>query len=288
MLNFSLRNVVIIIISYFISLPFIQAQGVRTILFNDIETEGRVLELTVPSNYEGTYAILGVVKDQQVYTLDFYVRSGKHYYDLRQLKEWSGKVDFLAITLPKEAIIGRKLVKPSLAVEWDIFLDLGFFSPKIINFIRPIILMGYSFTTVLFFLMVISILIMKFLFKKEWWFAAVVGVLISFILMDLRSQADHHRIIQNLEKQYPALDPITEVKRFVTKARPFIVKDGVWSFQGKLADEYYKLFVQYGFVDITYKANIRKVAMEKLYLVTQEPTSKQEIIMEESGFYLVR
>ena len=266
----------------------LQGQEANNILFSNIEPEEKILSLTLSNQYEGTYFVVGIVKNNQVIgSSAFFARTGQHHYDLRSLSAWKGKIDYLASTLPKEAIQQKALVNSSFGAEWDLFMVEEKFTPKLINFIHPKTFAGRPLNQLLILVALISTFFLFLVLKKRLIISIFIGVLIATLLMDMRQIVDHFAIQKAIKKSNPYIAPIGIPKRFIEKARPLI--NGPWTFEGKLSDEYYKLYFQYALADFQYTWNLKQFELPAgTFIITQNPKQNQEVILRESGFYLAK
>jgi len=263
------------------------AQKLSTVLFANIEANNQVLELDIPATYDGTYLLLGVVKNDQVSAANFVVRGGKHVYDLRQIPEWNGSIDYLATNLPKRTFISQRLIKPSMGSEWDMFMEVESLSPRTVNFTKPKTLFGFNFTIILSVVAILFSIIGYFILKLSLPFALLGGVILSFILMDARFMLDRWRIVDKVESTFPYVEPLTFAQQFIEKAKP-LIGNNTWSFQGDFKDDYFRMFFQYSMADIPYKLNWRNNASAGTFIITEKPVENQKILLQENGFYLVK
>lgn len=263
-------------------------QQITNMLFSNFDADRQLIKLDIRSHQEGTYFILGIVKNNQIIgSSSFFARQGSHHYDLRSLPEWSGKIDYLVTTLPVEAISKKKLVNSSLVAEWDIFLASDRFTSKLVNFINPKIFGGWPFTYILLFVAFISTLLLIFVIKKQVVIAVFIGILIATIFMDVRQIADHFSIKRDIQRNNFQIAPIDVAEKFIEKARPLITN--AWTFEGEFTDEYHKLYFQYALADIQYTWNLQNFELPTgTFIITQNPAQDQEIILQESGFYLAK
>jgi len=222
-------------------------QNLTNVLFQNFDANNQILELDLDIRYGK------MPKAKAIYLTAL---DGKHYYDVRQIDGWDGRIDYLATSIPKEFIKSSRLKKSSIGAELDILMNnTEMFSPKIVNFISPRSFGGYPFTIVLVLLSCLLGIAIKFLFKQSLFKAFFIAILFSVVLMDGRSMLDHWSIYTDTEKKYPYVNPISIVQDFVRDVRP-IIQSGAWTFQGGMGDEYYK------------KRGRKK--MGKIFLLSQE------------------
>ena len=263
------------------------SQSLDNILFQNFKANGQLLELEVQVTDFDYPIVMGIVKNNQVYPAPVVIRLGKHYYDFRELDQWTGKVDYLVTNIPSDLIRSKKLVAPSLSSELDILMSEELFSPKIVNFATPKRFFGKSFTLTLGLIAICLILLTKFFFRQSFLTSIFIGVILTTFLSSARGMVDQWRILQRAERNYPYVSPIDEVQEFVIKARP-IIGQQPWSFQGGMRDEYFKLYIIYGLADKPFRARINRKRAKNLIKITRRPMPSQEVLLEANGFYLVQ
>lgn len=264
-------------------------QQLNNLLFSNVDADNQVLELDISASYTGTPFYVGIVRNGQVYAATFIAREGMHVYDLRQINEWTGLIEHVATSIPKTALNSNRLIRPGLLENWDLFMDVEGFSPKTVNFVQSKSIFGVNFTYLLCVFAVIFSLLGFFLFKKTLLSAILTGIVVAFILMDVRYMVDRWRIVDTVEQNYPYVQPLTIPQKFINKVKP-IIGSNMWAFQGAFTDDYFKLFFQYSLADIPYHLNWRNDvnnAPTGTYIITEKPFSDQKILVQEGNFYLV-
>lgn len=265
----------------------LSGQQLDNLLLSNQQVNKQTLELTITPEFDNAYFVVGIVKGEKVISKYFFARVGRHLYELRNLPEWSGKIDYVATNLPRSAISKSRLVQPNMLDEFDIFLETEPLSPKTINFQKPIFFLGYPFTITLLIVFFISSIVFYFFRKEHILLASFIGLLIASIFMDLRSQFEHKQIIQYVERTYPYIEPITLTQKFIQKIDPIIGLNH-WTFQGKFTEEYYKLFIKYKLSDRYYVQNTRKKLPLGTFIITEQPKNGQDILIQEASLYLVK
>lgn len=275
--------------SYFCDSLELSAQQANNVLLTNVDVSGQLLELDIRANMAGTYFVVGAVKNNQYYSNNFLARKGKHFYDLRSIPEWHGRAEYVITTLPKSAVKSSRLSPPGLASSWDMFMTLDPFSPRTVNFSSPKYLFGLKFSYLLLLIAALGTLLSFFVLKKSLLVAFVIGLLLSFVCMDVRYMVDRWRIVNTVEQNYPYVQPLNVPQQFINKVKP-IIGSNTWAFQGAFTDDYFKLFFQYSLADIPYHLNWRKDvnnAATGTYIITEKPFSDQKILVQEGNFYLV-
>ena len=262
-------------------------QNLQTVLLQNFQAGDQLVELNINLQSDNIPYVFGLVKNGQVEPLALNVRNGRHYYDFRDLNWWNGNVEYLMTNLPKEAIISSRLSNPTIRSEFDVLMYTEAFSPKIVNFATPKQIRGVNFSIVLFLLAVVLILLFKFLFKKSFITAGCIGVLAAVMLMDIRNIVDHWQIYTDTERNHPYVEPLASVQDFVAKVRPFL-KGNIWTFQGGMGDEYYKLYINYALADLPFQVNLNRKRDQSSLKITRKPKQNQKILVEDKGFYLVQ
>lgn len=264
-------------------LPMPQFAQTSNIIARNFRANGKVIELTLPPNFEGARFNFGFLKDGQSYGMDFFGRAGKHYYDLRGHLKWNGKIEALATNLPKE--FSTKLVSSSLSKEIDIFSTPDRFTPTTINLVWLKTFFGFRWSVILFFLAILISVGFWFLKKSKIGIALSVGIITAFVIMDLRNVADRVRIIQGVESTYPYVFLLENVQKFVPKARE-IIGDQLWRIKG-VDDGFQELYLKSQLADLlTVKGN--KKSGKERFIITNQPDEKGEIVLTQGNFYLIR
>ena len=267
------------------------AQSLITPLFSDVRANGEVLVLDIKDQYESNYFIIGLVKNNQLIAqTEQYVRSGEHVYELRHLKEYTGKIDFIATSLPKQAFNSMALGKPTIRQEIDIVLAKSRFTPRAVNFVTPQkTFMGKDFILTVLIFTIIIFLGFRFMSKKKLVLAVFSSMLLGSIFFDLTTtMVAHYNIYQNTEQKYPYIDAIADTQKFIEKARPYI-ENGRWTFQGEIQDEYQKIYMQYCLAGIQYFPEGTKRIPKNMYIISfQQPKANQEILVIHEPYYLLK
>ena len=260
-------------------------------MFADFKADGQVLKLEIQSNIAYPYMLLGVVKKGQehfAHTVDFNTRQGIHYYDLRFLDEWEGEIKYLATNLDKRTIRRSRLVEPTLIEELCILLDRELFSSKSVNHTKLKTFLGFPLTQLLFFFAVFLTLAIHFLGKKTLPVSIFISCLISSFLLDSRILLQHFRVVQQIEYQYPYINPMVEAQRFLEAVKPML-KEGTWTYQSDMVDEYIYLFFKYNLADIPFLKNDLERYPTGTYIITVMPPKRnQKIVFAKNGFNLLQ
>lgn len=264
------------------------SQEAQNVMFADFMAGKKVLKLEIQSDIDYPFMVLGVVKDEIVYSVDFNARQGVHYYDLRFLDQWEGKIDFLVTNLDKRTIRRSALVEPNIREEVDILLDRELFSARSVNLTKLKTFLGYPLTQVAFILAIFLVIGFYYLGKKTLPIAIFTSFLLTTILLDTRIIFQHFRAIQQVEDKYPYIDPTVEVQRFLEAIRP-IIKDGEWTFQRVLVDEYLYLFLKNNLADIPFlRDDLEQYPVGTFIITVLPPRADQKIILARNGFNLLQ
>ncbi|MFK7982453.1 MAG: hypothetical protein AB8G86_20900 [Saprospiraceae bacterium] len=266
------------------------SQKVENVMFVDFLAGNKVLKLDIQSNTDYPLLVLGIVKGKEhlAYTVEFNARQGVHYYDLRFLKEWDGQIKFLVTNLDKRIIRRSALVEPTLKEEIDILLDREIFSTKVVNHTKLKTFLGYPLTQLIFFFATFLIIILFFIGKKNLTTAIFISCLAATILLDTRIIIQHFRTVQQIEDKIPYIKPVVEVQRFLEEIRP-IIKDGSWTFQPLLIDEYLYLFFKYNLADIPFlRDDLEKYPVGTYIISVFPPDENQKLILSKNSFNLLQ
>jgi len=264
------------------------SQKAENVMFADFKADGKVLKLDIQSNIDYPYLILGFAKDGILYTVDFNARQGIHHYDLRFLDKWEGEIDYLVTNLDKRTIRRSALVEPTLIDELDILLDREIFSIRAVNLVKPKTFLGCQLSQIVFIIAIILTVSFYFLGKKNLPIAIFISFLLSTILLDARIIFQHFRAVQQIEYKYPYLDPLTEIQRFLENIKP-IIKEGAWTFQEELIDEYSYLFIKNNLADIPFlKEDLEQYPVGTYIITVLPPRADQKIVLARNGFNLLQ
>lgn len=266
------------------------SQKPENVMFADFMADNKVLKLDIQSDIDYPFMVLGIVKGNEniAYTVDFNGRQGVHYYDLRFLDEWEGQIKLLVTNLDKRTIRRSALVKPTLKDEIDILLDREVFSTRIVNFTKLKTFLGYPLSQLILVFAIFLTLCIYYMGKKSLPLAIFISYLLSTILLDARMVVQHFRVIQQIEDERPYIEPLVEVQRFLAEIKP-IIKDGVWTFQPLLVDEYLYLFFKYNLADIPFLRDDLEVYPTGTYIISVlPPDGNQKIVLSKNGFNLLQ
>lgn len=265
------------------------SQDLRTILIQNITTKNNIVELDLVEGIEGTYFSLAAVKNSKGYPEGYNARSGKHYYELKSLRNWEGKVDYVVTDLPKEQVISSRLVAPSFESHWDIFMYPNYLSLRTVNFSQKKVLFGIPFSIILLGVFVLVIGAAFLMMKKQLAQCFMLGALLSVIALEGRELVERWTLLGNAQNSAPYVFPQTPVQQFINQIKP-IVRDAEWTFRGAFNDEYYKICIRYHLVDqYYYPEQVRRIIPPSgTYIISQRPLPTEKVLVEVNGFYLTQ
>lgn len=263
-------------------------QSLNTVLHKNINTNGKVLNLQISQEYEGTFFVIGLVKDNNVIaSVGCIANVGRHNYDIRDLGENVKKIDFLVTSLPSKAILKSALITPNLWQEIDILFSKSLFSPKTVNFVTPKRFKGYAFTPTVFLFSCILFCIFYFFFKHPFWKAALISFLLGTIIVDVTTMSDQLDIYRTAERRFPYIDAVAETQIFMEKIKPELEGE-TWTFRGKFENDYQKLFMRYSLADIEFFPESRKKIPKGTFIITsKEPKKGQKLVTRDGQFFLL-
>ena len=258
-------------------------QDFSNTLATNFQADGKVIELTLPENFEGVRFIMLFVKNGESYGKYFFCRAGKHYYDFRDHSEWNGKIETLVTSLPEH--ISGQLVNTSLSNEIDIFLTPVTFSTTTINFAWLKTFFGIRWSILLFFFAVFTGVLTLFFAKVKPIIAAIVGVMLAFVIMDFRGIYDRIHVIQNIEKTQPYVAPLQTVQKFSKKARS-VIGNSLWAIR-KVDYEIHALYIKSQLADLP-AIRFERPKDKEIFIITNNPGKKANVVLQEGNFFLVR
>jgi hypothetical protein len=244
----------------------------------DFSAEGKVLELNLPVEMDGSLFIIAFQNAsgaQRVFAAA--ARAGSHCYELRQFPEWQGTIKYIAINV---AGIQGQVKEPALPDNIDIFLEPQRISPPTVNVLMPHTIFAWSWTAFLFFTFIVATVVFA-VFKKRVVLAAVIGFVVAWALMDLRAIVDDATIIYKKEKYDRGMPPLTPIKTFSDQAANSI-GNSTWG-HGRI-DPLSRSFLRYRLAEHPFAAPPQPAAL----WVTQNPAEGKETLLQVENFYLVR
>lgn len=260
----------------------------KNVMFANFTAGEKVLKLDIKANVDYPFMVLGIVKDDILYSVDFNARQGVHYYDLRFLDQWEGKIDYLVTNLDKRTIRRSAFVEPTISEELDILLDRELFSTRAVNLSKLKTFLGYPLSKIAFVIAIFLTIGFYYVGKRTLPIAIFISFLLTTILLDARIMLQHFRVVQRLEHKYPYIEPHIETQRFLEAIKP-IIKDGSWTFQRTLVDEYLYLFFKNNLADIPFLRDDLEQYPVGTFIITVLPArTDQKLILARNGFNLLQ
>lgn len=265
------------------------SQSLNTILYQDVSTNGKVLNIEISQEYEGTFFVIGLVIDNNIIANTAYIaNAGQHSYDIRDLGREIKKVDFVATSLPKKAILKSTLIAPNLWQEIDILFSKNIFSPKSVNFVPLKRFKGNAFTITVFLFLCIAFCVLSFFLKQPFWKAAFISFLLGTIMVDVTNIRDQWEIYRDSERTFPYIAAVAQTQVFIEEIKPKLLGE-MWTFHGKFEDEYQKLFIKYSLADIEFvPESLRSIPKGTFIITSKQPDQNQEIITKGKQFFLLK
>ena len=251
-----------------------EAQDLDNVLLTNFDTKNKVVELSIINTYDSFQFTIATYdsKTKVLSSEKYFARSGKHYYEMRHLEGWNGKVDFLVTDIPKAAIRSIKLVNPNISQSVDLFLDKKPLTPGTVNFCSPIRLFSLPFNYFLLGLASFIFLLVFYIKKVNLFFALSISCFSMFMLNDTRHIIEHWQIFKIAEENGSMSVPaVAFPQQFIDLAKP-IIGNSAWTIKGKLDDETHKIFIKYRL------ANAAFVRRPKpgTYVITREDNSHEK------------
>ncbi len=277
-------RVIYIYLLLIVSTPSSFGQDLKTILLQDIQPKGKVLELTFAPEYDGMFFAIGAYREPNNLTFnEFFARAGTHHYEMRHLTNWNGTIDYIVTDAPEESFRKFRLVEPTILEEFDLLFSTDEFSPMTVNFLREVRLFSYPFTIILIIFNIFLFIILWLLKRSNILKPLLISCIVTFILMDVKNMTRHLQIIDSTEKTYPYL-PATQIPHsFLETATP-LLKEGPWTFQGRFTIDFYRLIIKHRLANIPYINN----PIKGTYIITEKPSSTQKVLFVENGIYLAQ
>lgn len=265
------------------------SQKLKTNLFQNANIKGKVLELKIAPEYKNAEFIVGLGKNQKIIANTEFTSTENNIVDLRQF-DVPNHIDFIATTLPTEAIIRKRLIKPTTSQELAILFSKYKITLRAVNLITPKTLLGYRYTLVVLLLVFGCFLGLHFGMKQPYIKAALVSSLIGFVLIDLTTMNDHLTSIQDAEKKYPKIVPVIDVTAdFVEEASPIIAGNRVVTMEN-LPNFYQPILMKYHLAEEKHslKKKAKKLPKGTFIITSKQPNKKQKLILSINGINLLR
>lgn len=262
--------------------------SLNNLLFQNTNVNNKVLTLDVAPQYDGRYFIVGLVQDNKVVAqTTHFATAGVNSYEITPSRKTTGIFNYIATTLPKEAILAKELTKPGLWEELDILNAKEIITPKVINFVTPKKFMGYNFTLLVFFFTLFSFVILKILGKQSFLTAAFISVLVGTFLIDTTNMIDQLDTYKEIESKYPKLATIASTQEFLQQIKPQLAGE-TWTFRGSFNDEFQKLFIKYNLADMpNFHEGIKMIPRGTLIITPDAPTADRKLVDKGKEFYLL-
>ena len=264
-------------------------QTLENNLFQNVNIKNQVLQLEIAPEYKNADFLIGFVKNGKVIANTEFTSTQNDIVDLRQL-DLPDNIDFIATTLPEEAILGKEIVKPSFGQELTILFSKNFITLRSINLVNPKTLFGYRYTLVVLLFTLFGFLILRFGLKQSWLKAALISSIVGFIGVDLTTMNDHWNSVQDVEKKYPTTMPVfTSTNEFIEKAKP-IIGQSKCIIIDNMPDSFQPLIMKYQLADIDYKLRkkSKKLPPGTFIITSQAPKSNQKMMLSIQGINLLQ
>jgi hypothetical protein len=249
------------------------------ILAKDFSADGKVLELDVPPELDGTRFYFVFQTDYTQPHVEIVLgRAGKHCYETRHLTEWQGTIRYVAVSW--QEIKGR-VKSPTLVDDLDMFFAPDPITLVNINLLSQHFVAGWSWTMCLLFVFIFFTVLFKAYKKKPGPVAMVLAFVVAMALLDLRIVADHAAIVYKEERLHIGMPPLTNAKIFadaaadVIGARPWSI--GSVEIGGKL--------VEYLLAEHRYEPS--GSPHRPALWITQHPEEGQ-VVFQSGKYYLVQ
>jgi hypothetical protein len=249
-------------------------------LATDFLADDKVIELDVPLPADGMrFLIVWLTPEGEYKRTSRVARAGTHAYEMRHLPEWEGQLRAVAISL--QEIPGR-LKTPGFFDEIDMFLEPERITPSAVNLALGHSLFGYRWNTVLLLILALSAAGAAVLGKTPFTVSLVMGFVLAWGVMDLRSIYDHAVVVYKMEKHQQGMIPLKEVGVFADQASAVIGR-GSWGHAP--LDPVIASFLIYRLAEQEYVGGGSQRVPD--YWITPDPTEGQ-VLLEHANYYLVK
>lgn len=138
------------------------------------------------------------------YMQTFWARKGKHAYDVRANKNWKGKTAAVFV-INDNFVSNPAVVTPTLADEWDMFINPEQYLASTINLLYGFTFKGYKWRHIMTFgFVILGLFLFLTKFKrKKLPLALLSSLIIWFVILDARTMIDHQYNFSHYEDNYP-------------------------------------------------------------------------------------
>ncbi|MBI4472424.1 MAG: hypothetical protein HY646_07125 [Acidobacteria bacterium] len=258
-----------------------ESQGVTGYpIAENFTAETHVVELDVPAELDGVRFIIAWSTQIGEATGSFRVgRAGRHSYDMRQFPMWRGFITKLAIT--HKDIRGR-VKEPTLLDQLDMFLEPERLTLSIINGFEGHSLFGWRWQWVLWAVVLGTSGLFALTVRQRSVHAFGLGLVLAFILMDLRNVYNHAVIAYKMERYHQGMIPLAGVKTFADKASEIIGEES-WthdSWDGEVS-----IFLPYRLAEQQYLHE--DLGRDAAFTITKN-AEMGKALLQYANYYLVR
>jgi hypothetical protein len=273
----------------FLSGNVLLGENLKTPLFQNVNIEGKILQLEIAPRYKNSVFIIGLGRNKEIIANTEYTLTKNNLVDLRQF-DVPADIDLIATTLPEDAILKKSLIEPSIAQELSMLFSSSSITGRTINLTSLKTFLGYRYTLIVLLLVFVAFLSLRFGLKQSWLKAALVSSLVGFGLIDLTSMNDHLSCVQDIEKKHPKIMPIIDsATDFIEKAKP-IIKDGKCIIKENMPNFFQPLIMKYQFaeIDFKFKKKAKKLPKGTFIITTEPPKANQKLILSEQRINLLQ
>ena len=271
------------LLTMFVSLAAdVSAQNIRVskMIGVDFQADDAVVELDIPQDMDGRRFIIGwVTAGGQTDGTWRAARGGRHCYEMRHYDTWTGRVQKVGVTV--EGITGR-VKPPSLADEIDMFLEPERLLPSTVNSLVGHSMFSRSWNTVLLLLAGGSALFFAGVQRRGVSASLVLGFVLAWGVMDLRSVYDHFTTVFEVESRRLDLPPLTRAKAFADRADALIGPD-TWG--QEIPTGVVENYVRYRLAEHPYVPP--NASAPPVFMIAQQPGSGK-IVHQDAGYFLLR
>lgn len=251
----------------------------NNVLLREFRVEDRLLKLNLQSEQSEKVILVWQLKNGQQSHHVTELSPGWNELDLSSNTFWKGTIAVLATDNPR---VTARLKKMNMRDKLNSFLRPHYLSPRSINFTEPVLFFGYTFRTVLYFVIVIVALIYIFL-KTNWRKSIYLGLIAAAILLSLRNTIDEVGILNKFEKDGQELQPFTDLHTFFDQAKPML-EGKKWT-KNKLGGVY-DSYVKYELAEIEFLP-MRSTKKDDL-IITNKPKKNKKVLHHYNGIYLIQ
>lgn len=273
------KNLFLLVLLFCAQFLFGQEQ-LSHVLLSNFESDGVKLKISKANLKSETQLVLGWKNiDGKFGNKVVNIKPGINVIDLKGQPFWKGKIQALATNQPGFKVsLSSRSTKDNLS---SLFVK-NRLSPGSINFTPDYRFLGLSINLVCLILFFVSSLLFYLFFKFSLSKSIFVGLLISFIFLNVRNIQSEIDFVNQIDNSKTHLHPFQKVADFIDEVKP-IIEGKRWAIEplSGVSNSYAKYHLaEYNHVH-------RKKTKKGDFILTNDPKNRK-VIVEKDNMYLVK